>query len=398
MDSKSHKKLVLVITRWFPTSAEPNRCIFTKKMLDQQVTLNNNYNYVVIVPIPYYPRFIPKFFSKKYYNFSRIPYITSNKNYKVYHPRYFKVPGLWFQQFEWYLYYSSVIKTIDNNSISFNIIHSHGMFPCGFVSARVAKYFNKPLVQHLHDGSILSLDKWKHKYYDYVLKAAKKLVAVSYNQRKIIVNVFGQLYSSKIKVIHNGVDLSSFNKLGIKKQNNKTISIISIGNLVKSKGFKLLIKSISKLNSKTKIYNLTIVGEGKERESLEQLINELKLNSHVELLGSVNNDLLPRELSKHDIFVLATKRETFGIVFLEAMACGLPIVAPRIDPLTEFISDESCIFFNKYDTISLANAISRASHYNWDTKKIIKNAEKYSIKKVAKSIEILYDSLINKQL
>ena len=393
MDFNSNKKIVLVITRWFPTNAEPNRCIFTKKIIDQQATLNDNYNYVVIVPIPYYPKFIPRFFSKKYYNYSRTPYITLNKNYKVYHPRYFKIPGVWFQKFEWHLYFSCVMKTIKTNAINFNILHSHGIFPCGYVSAQVAKYFNKPFVQHLHDGGILNLEKWQHKYYDYVLNTAIKLVAVSNKQKEIIVNVFSKLYSNKIKVIYNGVDLTSFNKLKLNKKNNKTISIISVGNLVKSKGFQLLIKSISKLNSKTNIYYLTIVGEGKERKSLEKLINKLKLNSHVKLLGSINNDLLDHELSKHDIFVLATKRETFGIVFLEAMACGLPIVAPRIAPLTEFINDTSCIFFNKYDIRSLSNAITKASHNNWDTRKIVKNAEKYSIKEVAKSIEILYDSL-----
>ncbi len=392
MVSNDIKKIVLVITRWFPTSVEPNRCIFTKKIIDQQAILNYNYNYIVIVPIPFYPKFLPKFISKKYYNYSRVPYTTLNKNYKVYHPRYFKIPLACFQKFEWYLYYSSVLKTIKNHSINFNILHSHGLFPCGFVAARISKYFSKPFVQHLHDGGILNLEKWKYKYYDYVLSNAGKLVAVSKKQKEIIVKVFGQLYSKKISVIYNGVDLRTFSRKKPKKNiNNK--SIISVGNLVKSKGFELLIKSLSKLNSKNINYTLTIIGEGKERKSLEKLINKLKLNSQVKLLGVINNNLLADELSKHNIFALATKRETFGIVFLEAMACGLPLVAPRIAPLTEFINNESCIYFNKYDISSLSNAISKASYENWDRQQIIKNAEKYSIKEVAKSIELIYDSL-----
>jgi glycosyltransferase involved in cell wall biosynthesis len=390
--SNNIKKTVLVITRWFPTSAEPNKCIFTKKILDQQAILKKNYSYIVIVPIPFYPKFIPKFFSKKYYNYSRVPYTTLNKNYKVYHPRYFKIPLVWFQKFEWYLYYFSVLKTIQNNSINFNILHSHGLFPCGFVAARISKYFSKPFVQHLHDGGILNLEKWKYKYYDYVLSNAEKLVAVSKKQKGIIVKVFGQSYSKKINIIYNGVDLRTFTRKKPKKNINNNKSIIAVGNLVKSKGFELLIKSFSKLNSKNIAYSLTIIGEGKERKSLEKLINKLKINSQVKLLGELNNNLLAHELSKHNIFALATKRETFGIVFLEAMACGLPLVAPRIAPLTEFINEESCIYFNKYDIGSLSNAISIASYKNWDRKQIIKNAEKYSIKEVANSIELIYDS------
>lgn len=102
--------------------------------------------------------------------------------------------------------------------------------------------------------------------------------------------------------------------------------IITAGNLVKSKGYGYLIRAVESLSKQGHKMQLTIVGEGPERSSLEALIGKLKLQDQVKLTGALDNTLL-RSLYKYfDAFILPSYSETFGIVYLEAMQAGLPVV------------------------------------------------------------------------
>lgn len=393
MVSNREKKTILIVTRWFPTPVEPIRCVFTKKMIDAQSSLSDGSNYILIVPIPYYPRWIPKLVNNKYFQFSRLPSKENHQNYQVHHPRYLKLPFKWYQRFEWIHYYFCVKNFIENKQIKFNIIHSHGLYPCGYVSAKLSKYFNISFVQHLHDSEINIAKKWMKDYYNYIIETARSLIAVSKKQKNIILNNFGNYSSKKIKIIYNGVDLKQFkhNKGYSLSHNYDKVNIVSVGNLIKGKRFDLLIRAISKLNNQKIKYYLTIIGDGLEKKSLLNLTNNLNAKSYIKLIGPVVNEKLNIELSKHDIFSLTTREETFGIVFLEAMACGLPVVAPRIKPLTEFIDEDAGVFFTKYTIESIAKAIQVAEKRSWDIKKVIQNAEKYSIETVALKIEQLYN-------
>lgn len=131
------------------------------------------------------------------------------------------------------------------------------------------------------------------------------------------------------KVIHPAIDIETIKKLR-EVQPDKEINelfdkpvVMSVGRLAKEKNFPLLINAF-KIVRKTIDARLLIFGDGPERENLEKLIDQLRLDD-AHLLGYVDNPW--RIMKKSDLFVLPSQKEAFGRVLVEAMVCGLPIVA-----------------------------------------------------------------------
>lgn len=135
----------------------------------------------------------------------------------------------------------------------------------------------------------------------------------------------------KIKVIHNGVDLTRFTFT--RPQFNKPLKIGSVGRLAKQKDFSTLIKAVSLVKDCV----CEIVGEGSERSNLETEIKNLSLGERVKLAG--NRSDVPQFLQGLDIFILASRWEGLGIVVLEAALTGIPVIAARVDGLIEIITD-----------------------------------------------------------
>lgn len=108
-----------------------------------------------------------------------------------------------------------------------------------------------------------------------------------------------------------------------KRQESKIV--LAVGRLTHPKGFDLLIQAWAKVAKEKCDWQLIIVGEGEDRQLLTELINEYQLNSKVNLVGTVNN--IEDYYKKSDIFCLSSRYEGFGMVLIEALAFGLPIVS-----------------------------------------------------------------------
>jgi glycosyltransferase involved in cell wall biosynthesis len=118
-----------------------------------------------------------------------------------------------------------------------------------------------------------------------------------------------------------------------------TIRLVSVGRLVWQKAHHLLLGACSRLRRRGLALRLTIIGEGEERPALEALRASLGLDDVVELPGAAPEAEVARALGRSDLFVLASVSEGFGVVLLEAMACGLPVVAPALNGLPEVVAD-----------------------------------------------------------
>ena len=138
--------------------------------------------------------------------------------------------------------------------------------------------------------------------------------------------------------------------------NKESLRLITIGRLVARKNLELLINAVAVLKGKVK---LTIIGDGPQREELEDKVKSLELAKVVKFLGQVSEKEKARQLLKADLFVSSALHEGFGIVFLEAMQAGLGIVAADCGGQTYFLkSEENARFFksnNKEDLIDKIN-------------------------------------------
>lgn len=196
-------------------------------------------------------------------------------------------------------------------------------------------------------------------------------------------------WNSRVVKIHNGVDLDKFKPSGEKiKFNLPSPIILSVGALEWYKHHELAIEAVSQL----KQGSLLVVGSGKERERLEQL-GKSKLDRRFKILQAEFKDL-PAIYRSVDLFTLPSwSREAFGIVYLEAMASGLGVVAPDDATRREVIGNGG-LLVDVTNSTEYAEAIKQALKIDW-SKKSRSQAEKFSWDKIAKEYEQLMLSLVN---
>ncbi len=134
--------------------------------------------------------------------------------------------------------------------------------------------------------------------------------------------------------------------------------VFAAGRFVRKKGFHLLLEALAELNPSDGNFSLQIAGDGPEFPTLKVLSTKLRINDKVQFLG-YRSDIL-NLMKDADLFVLPSLNEPFGIVMLEAMAMGTPILATRCEGPLEILDDTSAILVDKGDTFSLADGLRQA--------------------------------------
>jgi len=222
------------------------------------------------------------------------------------------------------------------------------------------------------------------------------IVAVSLAVKKDAIKRYG-LKDNKVKIIYNGIDLEKF-KPETKKEKEQPLVFGSLGRLVPQKGFDVLLKAIPL--TKRRDYLLKIGGAGKDKNILEKMIKDLKLQNRVSLLGQVEPISF---LNSLDVFIISSYWEGFGLAAIEAGALKKPIIASKIDGLAEIITEKTGWSFKSESPLELAHQIDNIFE-NWD-KEIInekieanyKNIEEnFSASKMASDYINLYLSFAKK--
>jgi len=160
-----------------------------------------------------------------------------------------------------------------------------------------------------------------------LLRRARQVVVPTNDYRDRLISEFG-LSPGKIAVIPNATTFSR--SPAPRDRPHSTARLLSVGRLSLQKNYPLLIEAAALLLQQGVPFELSIVGEGEERPRLEELIARRKLNEVVKLEGAAWGPELEKCYEQADLFVLTSTAETFGRVFVEAMAKGLPIVATDI--------------------------------------------------------------------
>src|SRR5205823_3341202 len=138
-------------------------------------------------------------------------------------------------------------------------------------------------------------------------------------------------------VVHNGVSVADFDA---PPKAAGSRHVLAIGRLVHEKGFDILLRAYALARQQAEFdLRLVVAGDGPERPRLESLAAELELGAHVEWLGPTPRSAVPARFRDASIVCVPSRQEPFGIVNLEAMAGGVPLIAARVGGVPEIVED-----------------------------------------------------------
>lgn len=355
----------------------------------------------VISPVPFVPPFL-KYFSKKWKNYSKNPKKITWDNIEVHYPHYIAPPKGLFFSFSGRLMYQGVRNTVNkiHKKFKFDIIHSHVALPDGYAGMLIAKKYKKPLIVTIHGQDLqqtISKNKECKRRIKEVINFSKKTIVVS-DKLKRIGNKELNIGPKKLITIPNGINVEDmFNGKSdlIEKYKGKKI-ILSVSNLIKIKGIDYNLKAIAELKKKYPEIIYLIVGDGSEKENLENLTKELKMQDYVKFLGELSHNKVMEYMSICNIFSLPSWNEGFGIVYLEAMANQKPIIAVRGQGINDIIKDKkNGLLVDPKNIDSLTEALNFLSSNPEQNEKIGRRAKKlvlenYTWTKISKKIINVY--------
>lgn len=284
----------------------------------------------------------------------------------------------------------------------YHIINVHWLIPSGFLALFLKAIFRFKLVITSHGGDIYGFTKNKlmsklqiNKAIYIAIKFADKITVVSSAIKSEAVARFSGLnLEEKITVIPMGIELTKFNG---KPRTDAEIpsKLLFVGRLSEKKGVEYLIRALRILKDKNEAFNLTIAGDGSERDKLEALTSKLGLNEDIKFIGAYDNKNLINFFNEHDIFIGPSveaqngDKEGLPVTFMEAMAGGIPAVVSNTPGVTDLITnghDGLIVEQKNPEQIAEAvlklkndfelrnqisqNAIITAQNYNW--KNIVK--------------------------
>ena len=242
---------------------------------------------------------------------------------------------------------SSVLQAGSNlNSHIYDVINTHFAVPSGPTGHLLSKMFSLPNVLTIHGGDIFDPSKSlsPHKIpmlsnvVRFVIHNADRVVAQSNDTKKNACRYYG--VKRQIDIIPLGIKKPIFEKktrhdLGLDADE---VVFCSIGRLVKRKNLDDALEVLSRIK-KHFSFKFLIIGEGPERAHLEGLIKRLGLEGTVRLMGNVSDEVKFQLLDLSDFYLSTALHEGFGLVFLEAMKCGLPIICYNRGGQNDFLVD-----------------------------------------------------------
>ena len=289
----------------------------------------------------------------------------------------------------------------------YDIINTHFAIPSGPAGMMLSMLSKVPNVLSVIGGDIYDPTKrtspHRHPFLRWtvrkILNNASAITAISENTKTNAQEIYRT--NKNIKVIPLGLPIPSFRKitrpeLGLKSERKY---LISVGRLVKRKGYDYLLKALCILKDKQPLLDLLIIGDGPDSAMLLQLSKDLDISDRVLFLTSVDDERKFQYLNCSDLYVLSSIHEGFGIVLLEAMFCGLAIVATNEGGQTDIITEGlNGTLVPPADENALAGAISKILEHPETIEEIgrrnKKTVKQYSISAVAERYMDIFESVI----
>lgn len=369
---------ILTFASLYPNSAQPIHGIFVENRI-RHLAASGEVDIRVMAPVPWFPLSFGPFGSYKEY--ALVPNSERRFDIPVVHPRYPVIPkiGMSIAPFLMYTALKPVLRRFLQEGPGIDLIDAHYFYPDGVAAAMLGRAFNKPVVITARGTDINLIPQYAVPRRQ-ILWAAKKaagIISVCQALKDEMVEL--GVSADKIKTLRNGVDLEIFRPRDRSEARRElkltTRTLLSVGHLIARKGHDIAISALPILPDTA----LLIAGDGPERQNLEKLARRLGVLDRVIFLGRVSHDQLAKAYTAADALVLASDREGWANVLLEAMACGLPVVATNIWGTPEIVATHAAgVLMEDRTPEALAAAVCRLFENLPDRRATREYAEQFS--------------------
>lgn len=351
---------ILTFSSLYPNSLFPVHGIFVETRL-RKLLERSGWEAEVVAPVPFFPLHGKRF--GDYAKWASVPARETLHRIDVSHPRFFAVPRLTWMLTPFAMAaaaYATVRRL--QARFDFDLIDAHYLFPDGVAAALLAERLGKPFVMTARGSDVTLIPKWRFPLH-LIRWAAGRAAAVITVSESLSEELAGfGVDAGKLLHLRNGVDLQSFQPLDPENARadlglgGEETVIASVGHLIPRKGHDIVISALGQHSH----VRLLVVGSGPEEARLREQANRLGVAERVDFLGQLAQKRLVTVYSAANALVLASSREGWANVLLEAMACGCPVVATDIPGTREVVTQRSAgVLVKERDPRAIAAGLER---------------------------------------
>ena len=332
---------LLTFSTLYPSGERPTHGVFVETRL-RQLVATGHVTSTVLAPVPWVPGMLPAIGGWRAH--TRVARLETRHGLVVQHPRYLASPKVGMNGAAALLAAGALawLRTwpeVKRNAV--DVVDAHYVYPDGVAACALARALRRPLVITARGSDVTQLPNYlgPRLMIRRALRAADALIAVSSALGERLVELGAD--PGRVHVLRNGVDLVLFRPPTDRDEARRELgldgpTLLSVGHLIERKGHDRVISALLRLPDRVR---LLIAGTGPLERSLRELADRLGLAHRVRFMGLLPPEALPPVYGAADLLVLASSREGWANVLLEAMACGTPVVASPIPGNPEVVRE-----------------------------------------------------------
>jgi teichuronic acid biosynthesis glycosyltransferase TuaC len=352
---------LLTFSTLYPNAVTPSHGVFVQTRL-RHLVASGEVESRVVAPIPWFP-FRHRMFGE-YARFAAVPKHEERFGLSIAHPRYLLLPKVGMTSAPFFLARSGLAaaRRLIGEGYDFDLIDAHYFYPDGVAAVMMGKALGKPVVITARGTDINLIPQYRAPR-RMILDAARDcaaMITVCNALKEELVGIGAD--GGKITPLRNGVDLNLFRPedravarldMGISGQR---FVMASVGLLIERKGHEIVIEAMPGIPDA----ELLIAGSGPDEAKLKQLADRLGVADRVRFLGAQPQERLRALYNAADCLILASSREGWANVLLEAMACGTPVVASNVWGTPEVVANaDAGVLMDQRSPSGLVRAVTR---------------------------------------